>query len=391
MRWTLSRRSGWRVVVAIAVAVVVGPAAPAHAAGSGDPTGLQSGPAVYHSGFTSLYTVNASNRHLYETYLSNIGAAWVTQDLSAAAGTPAVVGTPTSVTHDGYTSVFTVSAADGHLQETYLFNIGAAWATQDLSAAAGTPPVYGTPAAVYHDGYTSVYTVDSNGHLWETFLSNIGAAWNIHDLSADTGTPPVYGSPAAMTHDGYTSVFTLSTDGHLHETFLARTGGPWVTQDLSTAANIPTATGIPAAVYHGGYTSVFTVDVIGHHLQETYLTNIGAAWVTQDLGGPVLGDLTAIYHNGYTSVFSRDLYNGDLQETYLPYIGAAWNTQDLSSAAGTPAAAGQPAAVTHDGYTSVYTINFSDRHIVETFLPYIGAAWVSQDFTTNYGTPVAAS
>src|SRR6266568_3684630 len=86
-----------------------------------------------------------------------------------------------AVLHDGYTSVYTVDASNGHLQETYLAAIcapncapGQGWATQDLSATVGTPPVApGTsPGADYHDGYTSVYTVDAaNGHLQETFLA----------------------------------------------------------------------------------------------------------------------------------------------------------------------------------------------------------------------------
>jgi len=44
-----------------------------------------------------------------------------------------------AVIHDGYSSVFTVNSANGHLQETYLPKMGDPWHTQDLSAKYGTP------------------------------------------------------------------------------------------------------------------------------------------------------------------------------------------------------------------------------------------------------------
>ncbi len=42
----------------------------------------------------------------------------------------------------GYTSVYTVDAASGDLQETYLPAIGDPWHTQDLTAKYGTPQVF---------------------------------------------------------------------------------------------------------------------------------------------------------------------------------------------------------------------------------------------------------
>ncbi|HEY3953680.1 MAG TPA: arabinofuranosidase catalytic domain-containing protein, partial [Streptosporangiaceae bacterium] len=46
------------------------------------------GPAVVHDGYSSMYTVDASNGHLQETCLPAIGDPWTTQDLSAKYGTP---------------------------------------------------------------------------------------------------------------------------------------------------------------------------------------------------------------------------------------------------------------------------------------------------------------
>ena len=121
--------------------------------------------AVVHSGYSSVYTVDSPNGHLQETYLPAMGGPWSTQDLSAKYGTPPVKpGTePVALTHDRYTSVYTIDASNGDLQETYLPAMGGPWSTQDLSAKYGTPPTSWTPTAVYHSGYTSVYTVDAVG------------------------------------------------------------------------------------------------------------------------------------------------------------------------------------------------------------------------------------
>lgn len=42
--------------------------------------------------------------------------------------------------HTGYTSVYTADQGSDDLQETYLPALGDPWATQDLSAKYGTPP-----------------------------------------------------------------------------------------------------------------------------------------------------------------------------------------------------------------------------------------------------------
>jgi hypothetical protein len=364
--------------------------------------------------WSSVYTLNEFSDDLQETYLSNVGFpgdAWATQDLSAKYGTPqvAVPESPTAssaVIHEGYTSVYTVDASNDHLQETYLSAMGQPWATQDLSAKYGTPAVKtGTkPVAVTHDGYTSVYTIDTNGDLQETYLPNVGFpgdAWGTQDLSAKYGTPASVVTPTAVFHDGYTSVYTVDTNGDLQETYLSNVGFPgdaWATQDLSTKYGTPavdTKTS-PAAVYHDGYTSVYTVDASSDDLQETYLPYMGDAWATQNLsvnfGTPSVSlyvSPTAVVHDGYTSVYTVNSNSGDLQETYLPAIGDPWATQDLSAKYGTPSVSlsTQPVALYHDGYTSVYTSDAANDHLQETFLPAISEAWTSQDLSTKFSTP----
>jgi hypothetical protein len=364
------------------------------------------GPAVVHDGYSSVYTVDASNDHLQETYLPAIGDSWSTQDLSANYGTPAVMaGTePVTMYHDGYTSVYTVDAGTGDLQETYLPAMGGPWHTQNLSTEYGTPPTTVTPTAVYHNGYTSVYTVDaSNDNLQETYLPLMGGGWSTQDLSANYGTPAVLGgtSPIAIVHSDYTSVYTVdASDDNLQETYLPVMGGPWSTQDLSANYGTPDTTVTPTALVHGGYTSVYTVDASDNDLQETYLPAIGDSWTTQNLsvnyGTPTVASGTqpvALYHTGYTSVYTVDASDDHLQETYLPAVGDPWTTQDLSAAYGTPATVGTPIALLHLNasgdltWTSVYTVDSANDHLQETYLPAVGDSWTTQDLSANYGTP----
>ncbi|GHJ15308.1 PLL family lectin [Micromonospora sp. AKA38] len=338
--------------------------------------GVSAGQAVVHEGYTSVFTVNAADGHLQESFLARLGGAWVTQDLSVVAGTPSVAGQPIAVVHDGYTSVFTVNASNGRLQETFLARVGGAWVTQDLGAVA----VGQTPSVSVHDGFVSVFTVTSAGQIQETYLSRLGAAWVTQPLPGGVVAPYT----SVVTHDGYVSVFAVTTGGRVQETFLASIGVAWVSQDLGVAA----VAQAPSVVTHDGYVSVFTVTAAGQ-LQETYLARMGAAWVTQSLPGSAVKPATsAVVHDGYVSVFAATT-GGRLQETFLSGLGTAWVAQDLTADPGTPLMAGRPVTVTHDGYTSVFTINATGGHVQETYLPRIGAAWITQDLTTTAGTPAA--
>jgi surface antigen len=279
------------------------------AAGAGTPpVAAGTTPAVvFHGGYLSVFTVNAAGHTLQETYLSALGQAWHTQSISAGAGTPPVArgSSPAGVFHTGYTSVFTVNAAGHTLQETYLTAVGQPWHTQSLSARYGTPPVASgsTPAPVLHTDaaqaldFTSVFTLNAAGHtLQETYLAAVGQPWHTQSLAAGAGTPPAAAgtSPAGLYHTGYTSVYTINADHTLQETFLAVNGQPWHTQSLSARFGTPAvAAGTSAAAVvhpdHAGimdFTSVYTVNATGHTLQETYLPAIGDPWTTQTLPTP---------------------------------------------------------------------------------------------------------
>lgn len=409
------------------------------------------GQAVVHStgatgagaaGFSSVFTVDSGTGDLQESYLPYMGDSWTSQDLSSAAlaGTPQVMaGTkPVSILHCGYTSVFTVDAANGDLEETYLAAIGGKWVSHDLSALYQTPPTNTTPTVVEHTtgasdatpgcGYTSVYTVDRNGDLEETYLPNTGFPgdpWIHQDLSTSyQDTPQVLPgtSPVAITHCGYTSVFTVDSNTHdLQETYLAAIGGPWATHDLTVDYQTPPTDATPTAAEHNtgapgatsdcGYTSVYTVNQGTQDLEETYLPNTGfpgAPWVHQDLstiyGTPPVAPGTApqaLVHMGYTSVYTVDQGSGDLEESYLAAIPGGWSRQDLSSVYKTPPTDQSPIVLEHPDasgnidWTSVFTVNEFNTDLGETYLSNVGFpgdGWVYQDLSTKYSTPsVAAS
>jgi hypothetical protein len=369
------------------------------------------GAAVLHDGYASVYTAESANGHLQESYLPKLGGPWYNQDLTNQANTPAIMPgtTPVSLVHDGYTSVYTVAASNGHLWETYLPKLGDQWSSQDLTDKYNAPATSWTPTAVVHDGYTSVYTVAAgNGHLWETYLPKLGDGWTSQDLSATNGhTPQVQAgtSPVAIVHGGYTSVYTVDANHHLQETYLPKLGDSWSTQDLSamfTPAPVTSVT--PTAVVHQGYTSLYTVDDGSNDLRETYLPAIGDTWRTQDLTAnyktPPVAPGTqpvALYHTGYTSVYTVDQGSQHVQETYLSAIGQSWKTQDFTDNYQTPVTVESPIVLVHpasggDLWTSVYTVGEFNNHLEESYLPAIGDNWTSQDLTTKYPSPpVAAS
>jgi transcriptional regulator with XRE-family HTH domain len=108
--------------------------------------------------------------------------------------------------------------------------------------------------------------------------------------------------------------------------------------------------------------------------------------------GISVGALQDVEQGRTTRPYTIDASTGHLQETYLPATGG-WHTQDLSANYDTPASAETPAALLHPDttgaltWTSVYTIDESDGHLQETYLPALGDPWVTQDLSHLYGTP----
>jgi hypothetical protein len=329
--------------------------------------------AVAWDGKVTVFSVGSAAGDLWETTLSGIGGTWAGEDLTKA-GDPTTQVTPAAVFHGGQLDAYIVSdghkgSAAGDLEQYYLPEGSATWSVQDLTAATSGPQVapYSSPSALYHDGYTSVY-VNAAGtdHLQNFFLTAIGNSWAVQDLtvmaSGDTLAPE--SSPAAVYHSGYVTVFSVGTVGDVWEDSLPAIGDSWRSEDLTTASGVGvppvpvtsnltgTAQRIPgflAADYHSGYVSVYSVDANGD-LHTTFLPAIGGTWQTQDLTTMAsipqtysVLEPSALLHYGTNGGLTRNSVftindptvtsstpaPGTLQDTDLVQIGGNWSTQTL--------------------------------------------------------------
>ncbi|MEY9861112.1 hypothetical protein ABH935_006752 [Catenulispora sp. GAS73] len=339
------------------------------------------------------------------TAVNSAGSKTGSATFTVATGTDKPVGA--TLLHDGVTSVYSVDG-NGHLWETWLTAYGQNWATQDMTYLYGTPVVKpGTaPAALFHDGVASVYTVDVNGHLHETWLPALGQNWATQDMTYLYGTPVTSRTPVALAHPNASggtaaSVYTVDGNGHLDETWLPAMGQNWGTQDMTYLYGSPVVkagTG-PAALLHDGVASVYSVDGNGH-LWETWLTAYGQNWATQDMSYLYRTPVTsrtpvALAHPNASGGTAASVYtvdgNGHLDETWLPAMGQNWGTQDMTYLYGSPVvkAGTAPAVLLHDGVASVYSVD-GNGHLWETWLTAYGQNWATQDMSYLYATPTTS-
>jgi hypothetical protein len=354
--------------------------------------------AVVNDGITYDFSVDAKNGDLQESSLTAQGADWATQDLTATAGTPPLEQdtTPVAVVHDGVTSVFTIST-DHHLWETHMRPGVTSWQADDLTVLAGTPQSKVTPSALFHNGYTTVYTIDaSNGHLQSTYLKVLNGSWTTADLTTQTpGAPPAQPgtSPVSILHNGEASVFTVGTGHDIWETYLPTIDGTWSARDITALSSGPQTTSTVTAVFHQDVLTVFAAGDPLRHLLKLRLPSLGGSWSAQDLTAaapktpPVAPGTSpaALFHNGYTTVYTVDETSLDLQTTYLPSLSGDWATENLSADYKTPPTTETPVPLLHPGTDglldriSVFTVNQFDNDLQDTYLVAEGDPWTTQD------------
>ncbi|HEX8628374.1 MAG TPA: hypothetical protein VF755_09420 [Catenuloplanes sp.] len=346
---------------------------------------------IQRDGFTSVFSINPSNGHLELREKSQgHSGVWVTQDLSARYGVPAATGRPAAQANDGVVRVYTVRAADGHLQETYQLPGGGPWATYDMTAVYRTPAVAGSPTVVFHDGVVSVYTVSAAGGQLHESYHIPGQPWIVQNLTGPTGIPAAAPSPTALFHDGVVSVFTVSAaGGRLHEAYLAPGRGVWVGQNLSALTGTPSAAGSPAAVRQpSGPMSVFTVNAADGHLYEAILGGgAGWTWTGQDVSArhgtpPAAGAPTVVANGAVTSVFTVNLAGGHLQESYVE-AGQPWRTRDVTPDRAPSTVTGSPAATAYPGYLGAFAVDTTGR-VHETYRA-AGAAFKTRTVDATAG------
>ena len=179
-----------------------------------------------------------SDGHLWELY-ANPGEGWRSHDLTAASGGPLPAQASPLCGYwqaDGGQHVDFIDGS-GHVQELYLAT-GAAWVCNDITAAAGAP-VFAAPGSAlsgYFGPDTSqhIQYIGTDGHIYELY-ANAGAEWASNDLTgASKGILPIAGSPLCgyWQEDDSQHVDFIGVDGHVHELYLDR-GASWVSNDIS--------------------------------------------------------------------------------------------------------------------------------------------------------------
>ncbi|HLG77724.1 MAG TPA: hypothetical protein VKX46_15005 [Ktedonobacteraceae bacterium] len=174
----------------------------------GSPTGFTyvSNNTPYHSIF-----VLGSNNHLYN-YTSAVGGSWTLTDVSVGL-TPAGVtltGTPSAdafVANGALMQHAEMVGSNGHLYE-FWEDGGGSWEINDLSAKAGTSAVVtSSPWGLTYtlQGQTivhhSIYVITSDGHLQEFYWSsNASGSWSLYDHGLPSGTSFTANSPTSTAY-----------------------------------------------------------------------------------------------------------------------------------------------------------------------------------------------
>jgi len=316
-------------------------------------------------------------------------AAWNHNDLTTAAGSPPLAASdPIGYTWDvDKTEHVVYRGTDNHIHELW-FN--GKWNHNDLTVATGNPPLAaGKPA-----GYT--WSIDSTEHVVYRGADDrvhelwFNGTWNHNDLTAAAGNPP---SPASDP-EGYTwavdkteHVVYRGTDNHIHELWF---NGSWHHNDLTVATgNPPMAVGKPY-----GYT--WDVDNTEHviyrgsdnHIHELWFNG---TWHHNDLTGATgFPPLSTSDPMGYT--WSADktehvIYYGIDNHIHELWFNGTWNHNDLTNASGYPDApvGTDPGAYTWDADNTEHVVyRGTDNHVHELWF---NGNWNHNDLTNAAGQP----
>jgi hypothetical protein len=179
-----------------------------------------------------------SDRHVNQLIWT--GAAWVNQDLTAAAGNSAFTGWGTPLMTYSYNGWRYIVYVDTNEHINQMVWTGTTWANQDLTAAAGDAALAATGSALTNlidgNGPHIIY-VDTAWHVNQLMWT--GVAWLNQDLTAAAGaTVAAAGSGLTSFVDGSrVNIAYVGVNQHVNQ--LLWTGTQWVNQDLTAASGAP--------------------------------------------------------------------------------------------------------------------------------------------------------
>jgi hypothetical protein len=200
---------------------------------------------------TQRVDYRSSNGQLHELRWQSQGNFWAHSLLSTDPAVPvAVSGLSSYVSEPGGDLHLDFRAADARMHEL-LFRAGVGWQHIGLSAQAGGPESVGSPTAYPFEAQGTLHVVyrDTDVHVRELWASLSDGLWHDNDLTVAAGaTTTADGEPAAYAFNDQNTqhVFYRTANGHIDELWWNQVQG-WQVNDLTVRTGAPLAESDPTA------------------------------------------------------------------------------------------------------------------------------------------------
>jgi hypothetical protein len=224
-----------------------------------------------------------SNQHVRQLY--NVGGGWADQDLTAATAGPSAIprSAVSGFSFQNFQYVYYVSH-DQHIHQMLYNNVK--WADSDLTGQTGgalsSSSTQLTAFATTPNNALHVYYMASDTHIHQ--LYNTGASWKDEDLTAETGGASGDGVwMGGFSIQNFQYIFFVATTGHVHEMYYDNSH--WHDQDLTaltgTGAAAPGSGLAALRIPNTKKMRVYLINKKNHVLQLAAKNNAG--WASSDL------------------------------------------------------------------------------------------------------------
>ena len=288
------------------------------------------------------------------------------------------------------------------------------WHANDLTHAAGGPPIPPTAIANSVVGYQTtfnsqqhvVFVGSNDAHAHELVYTD---HWSSNDLTLNattaTATPPAVAPGSALTGYQTTSnnqqhVDYVDANGHINELMFDTT---WHWTDLTADSGAPAAvvtsplTGY--ATDYNGQQHVNFIDATSHHIRELFIGTGATHWQTSDLSAtatksdgtppplPRANSPLTGYPTNFNSQEHLDFIDAASGHVWELFFDTAWHASDLTAQAGAPSTdPASPLTAYPSNYNSQQHVIFigADKHAHELFLQ---GSWLTSDLNVDANIP----
>jgi hypothetical protein len=277
------------------------------------------------------------------------GEHWRSQDLSKLTGAAGATGNLCVLRHRHELHVIYCDAS-GDLCD---LREDGGWAAHNLTQILGADKATGSPAAIVTRGELHVVFRDVNGDIRDLHHTS-GGAWRQHNVVDAAGSPRARRDPVCAEWQGRHQVLYQGEDGSIHDLYYD--ASRWQTARLTRRDGRLDAVGDPAMIEYRGRQHIVFREAAGslrelsfdHRWQQRDLLAPTAA--PQPAADAALSVLGLQYH-----VIYRDRGDSLWQLRHDPHEG--WKAFDLTRASGLPPAVGNPLSVE---YHSEHHVIFRD-------------------------------